>query len=161
MKSCFARMFRGWRLDRNPLRRPGDRAETVIVIWLFAIFAVVVPFATRAAAGWMGTFEEHARVTALASRYEVTAKTLENAPPAGAVMLTQTWVSAVWTAPDGGRRTGLIEVPASAQRGSPERIWVTGNGAATAPPLPAAEVAGLADRAALAAILVLICLFLT
>jgi len=161
MKPCFARMFRGRRLDRNPLRRRGDRAETVIVIWLFATFAVVAPFIVRAAAGWTGRSEEHARVTALATRHEVTAKTLENVPPAGAIMLTQTWVSAVWTAPDGRRRTGLIEVPASAQQGSSEQIWVTSSGDVTAPPLPAVEVAGLADRAALGAILVLICLFLT
>jgi hypothetical protein len=119
MKSCFARMFRGRRLDRNPLRRTGDRAETVIVIWLFAAFAafaVVAPFAVRAAAGW--------------------------------------------TAPDGRRRTGVIEVPASAQRGTAERIWVTSDGVVTAPPIPAAEVAGLADRAAIGSILVLTCLLL-
>src|SRR5580658_2260947 len=160
MKSCFARMFRGRRLDRNPLRRPGDRAETVIVIWLFAAFAVVAPFAVRAAAGWTGTLAEHARVMALATRYEVTARTLEQAPPAGSIMLTLTWADAGWTAPDGRRRTGVIEVPASAQRGTAERIWVTSDGEVTAPPIPAAEVAGLADRAAIGSILVLTCLLL-
>jgi hypothetical protein len=162
MKSWFVRTFRGRRLDRNPLRRPRDRAETVIGICLLVAFAAAAPFTARAAAAWTRTLAEHARVTALATRYEVTAITLEKPPPASNApytLITQTWVSAKWTAPDGRQRTGPIQVPDSTQKGSSERIWVAGNGDVAAP-LPMTEIARLADRTAFGAIMVLICLFL-
>ena len=44
MTSWFARTIRGWRLDRNPLRRPSDRAQTVIGVWLLVALAVLAPF---------------------------------------------------------------------------------------------------------------------
>jgi hypothetical protein len=122
MKSWFVRMFRGRRLDRNPLRRRSDRAETVIGIWLLVACAAAAPFTARAAAGWTRTLAEHARVTALASRYEVTAITLEKAPLASATPytpITQTWVSARWTAPDGRQRTGPIQVQTARRRAPP------------------------------------------
>jgi hypothetical protein len=164
MKSWFVRMFRGRRLDRNPLRRPSDRAETVAGICLLVAFAAAAPFTVRAAAAGTRTLAEHSRVTALATRHEVTAITLEKAPPASDTpytLITQTWVSAKWTAPDGRQRTGQIRVPDSTPEGSPERICVTGNGDVAAPPLPMTEIGGLADRAAFGAIMVVIFLFLT
>jgi hypothetical protein len=159
-EAWFARMFRGRRLDRNPLRRPSDRAETIIGIMLLVAFFAAAPFTARAAAAWTRALAEHARITALSTRYEVTAITLEEAPSASSTLMNQTWVGAQWTAPDRRQRTGPIQVPASTQKGSSERIWVAANGDVVAPPLPVAELAALADRAAFAAITVLICLFL-
>lgn len=160
MTSRFARLIRGWRLDRNPLRRPSDRAEAVIVFWLLVAFAVIAPLTARAAAAWAHAVAEHTRVSALATRYEVTAITLEKAPPPRRTLMTQPQVDAAWIAPDGRHRTGQVQVPAGTQQGSSERIWVDGAGDPVAPPLPAAKVAGLADRAACAAIALLIGLFL-
>jgi hypothetical protein len=163
MKSWFMRMFRGRRLDRNPLRRPSDRAETVIGIWLLVACAATAPFTARAAADRTRTFAEHARVTALATRHEVTAVTLEKAPTASDppyTLITQTRVSAAWTAADGRQRTGQIQVSDGTQKGSPERIWVTGNGDVAAPPLPTTEIARLASRVAFGVITALIFLFL-
>jgi hypothetical protein len=159
MKSWFVRMYRGRRLDRNPLRRPIDRTETVIGIWLLVGCAAAAPFTARAAAAGTRTLAGQARITALATRHEVTAITLEKAPPAGntsSTPIAQTWVSATWTAPDGRQRTGWIQVPDSTRKGSPERIWVTGNGDVAAPPLPVTGISLLAGRAAFGAITVLI-----
>jgi hypothetical protein len=160
MKSWLVRYFRGRRLDRNPLRRPSDRAATVIGIWLIVVFAVIAPFTARSTFTWTRALAEHARVTALASRYEVTAITLEQAPARSTLLTAQRWVSASWTAPDGRQRTGPIQVPASTQKGTSERIWVASDGDVVAPPLSAAGIAGLADRAALGANVVLTGLFL-
>lgn len=163
MKSWIAGMFRVRRLDRNPLRRPSDRAETLIGVLLLVAFAVAVPLTARAAAAGTRALAEHSRLTALATRHEVTAITLEKAPPAGDTsytLITQTWVSAEWTAPDGRQRTGQIQVPHSTPEGSPKRIWVTGSGDLAAPPLPETEMGGLADRAAFGAVMVVIFLFL-
>ena len=59
MTSRLVRTFRGRRLDRNPLRRPSDRAETVAGIVLVVAFAVAAPFTVRAAAGGMHAFAQH------------------------------------------------------------------------------------------------------
>lgn len=163
MTSWFGRMFRGLRLDRNPLRRPGDRAGTLIGIWLLVALAAAAPFTGRAAAAWTRTRAEQVRATVLATRYQVTAITREQASPVidtPYTMITQMWVSANWTAPDGRQRTGPIQVPASTRKGSSERIWVDGNGEVAAPPLPITAIAQLTDRAAVTAIMALICLFL-
>ncbi len=156
--SWFVRMVRGRRLDRNPLRRPIDRAETVIGIWLLVACAAAAPFTARAAAAGTRPLAEHARITALATRHEVTAITLEKAPPAGnapCTLNTQAWASAGWTDRDGRQRTGLIEVPGGTRKGSAERIWVTGNGDVAAPPLSVNEIGQLATRAAFGAVIAL------
>jgi len=44
----LARLIRGRRLDRNPLRRGSDRAETVVL----AAFLAIAPFAAHAAGSW-------------------------------------------------------------------------------------------------------------
>ena len=47
--SCLARLLRGRRLDRNPLRRGSDRAETIVIGALLAAFLAAAPFAAHAA----------------------------------------------------------------------------------------------------------------
>ena len=50
--SWLARLLRGRRLDRNPLRRGTDRAETVVFGALLAGFLAAAPFAAHAAGAW-------------------------------------------------------------------------------------------------------------
>ena len=50
--SWLARLLRGRRLDRNPLRRGSDRAETIVLGALLAGFLAAAPFAAHAAGGW-------------------------------------------------------------------------------------------------------------
>ncbi|HTU76632.1 MAG TPA: hypothetical protein VMG38_24195 [Trebonia sp.] len=72
-KSWLARTFRGRRLDRNPLRRRSDRAESVVAIVSMAVFAIAAPFVVRAAAADAYLQAQQARATAVATRQEVSA----------------------------------------------------------------------------------------
>jgi len=145
MRSWLARTFRGRRLDRNPLRRRSDRAETAIGIALMVAFAIGAPFPLRATAIAAYSSAQHARAGAIATRQEVTAVTLQAAPTNGE---GQSWTSAAWTAPNGQRRTGQVQVDDGTLKGSTERIWVTWSGDQAPPPLPAQEVSQLAVAAA-------------
>ncbi|HUN31835.1 MAG TPA: hypothetical protein VMU95_07425 [Trebonia sp.] len=156
MKSWLARTLRGRRLDRNPLRRRSDRAETLATIVLVAAFAIAAPFTVHATAAGAYSLAKQARSAALAARQEVTAVTLEAAP---AHALTRT-AAARWTAPDGRARTGQVQVNDTAAKGTAERIWVTWSGDVAAPPLSASESAQLADLTALGAGLGLAVFFL-
>lgn len=163
MSTWIARAYRGRRLDRNPLRRPSDRAETLIGIWLLVLFAVTAPLIVHAAVTTTGHVASDARATALATSHQVTATTVQAAPAAVQTPYTldTSWVNARWTAPDGKRQTGQIQVDDSTGRGSRERIWVTASGRLVAPPLPAGQVSELADWAELISSLVVIAVFLT
>lgn len=161
MASWLARAFRMRRLDRNPLRRPSDRAETIADIFLVVAFVVALPFTVLAALTGTYTFAQDARATALATRQEVAAVTLEAAPSAAKASWARSWVSATWAAPDGRQRTGQLLVDDGTPRGSAERIWVTRSGDTAPPPLPASEFSQLADLAAVIAGMMLAALLLT
>jgi hypothetical protein len=50
VRTCWLRpVLRGLRLDRNPLRRGLDRAETVVLGVLLALFLAGAPFAAYTA----------------------------------------------------------------------------------------------------------------
>jgi hypothetical protein len=155
-------MYRGRRLDRNPLRRPSDRAETLIGLWMLVLVAVLIPVVARAAALTTEHIASDARITALATLHQVTATTVEAAPtlsstPYGSV---DTWpVNATWTA-DGSLHRGQIQVAASSPRGSRERIWVTTAGNLNPPPLTASQVTGLKKDAAMISLPVMILMYL-
>jgi hypothetical protein len=149
----WERWLRSWWPDSNPLRRPCDRAQTVILTGLLITFLILAPalalFAARLAYG----AAVHAQRTQLSTRHQVAASLLSNAPAAsysgyGTLQLPE--VRAAWTAPDGQRRIGVIEAPGNAKAGTKVMIWVDAAGWLTAPPLEHAQVTG---QEALAAIL--------
>ena len=103
----LGRWWRGWRPDRNPLRRRSDRAETLILGVLVAAGLAGAPLAAHAAASWthaMSAREAHAQQAAL---HLVPATLLEPAQPE--------WVyseaNARWRAPDGHLMTGQVPAP--------------------------------------------------
>jgi len=157
--ACWpARLLRGWRLDRNPLRRGSDRAETVVLGALLAAFLAAVPFAAHAAGSWAyATYAREAQAQRAVLR-QVPATVLQ-APPkltafpgAGVVPLG---VDARWRAPDGQVRTGLLFVPADATAGSIVLVWVDHAGRLADPPLGRAQLATRAQLAEEAAVGVL------
>jgi hypothetical protein len=88
----LAQLVRGWQLDRNPLRRACDRAETAVLGALLATFLAAVPFG-------------RAQLTARAQlARELTAVALGIALVA-AIWLTRrgAWIAAGWLP---GTRTG-------------------------------------------------------
>ena len=77
--SWLARLLRGRRLDRNPLRRRSDRAETIMLGTLLAGFLAAAPFAANAAGGWAHASAVRDAQAQRASLVQVTATLLRRA----------------------------------------------------------------------------------
>jgi hypothetical protein len=142
----------GRRLDRNPLRRPADRIETVVLLTLLAAFFAGAPFAARAAADW--TYGHSLRVEqAEQATFRQVPAVLLHAPDisrfALAAGMSMTEVS--WTAPNGRPRTGSAPAPITATAGSTVLVWITADGDLTSPPMLPSQVsdgAGLSGATA-------------
>lgn len=162
MNSWLVRTLRGRCLDRNPLRRRSDRAETIIAVCLLVALAVTLPFAISVAATRTYALAHRERVTALMTRRPVAAVTMQAAPPqprAPYSLIARAWVPAKWPTPGGSPRTGNIEVAAGTPKDTPEPVWITKSGNLAAAPLPAAECAELATLGAAGAAMALCALF--
>jgi len=140
------RFVRGRRLDRNPLRRPADRVETIAAALLLMALLVGAPLAALASGTWARTMAQRAEVAQAASRHQVTAVVLTAAGPAtpGSWNLTS-MTPARWTAPDGTVVTRDLPVPAYTSAGMTVRVWTTRDGQLTSPPMGESEVANLTD----------------
>ena len=139
--SRLRRFLRGWRLDRNPLRRRSDRAETAIIGLLFAAFLAGVPLAWHFAGSWAySAFAREARVE----------QAVEHQVPATLLKATPGWstsgtgaapdVEVQWKAPDGQLRTGSVFVPNGAAAGTTVTVWVNRDGQLADPPLQQIQV---------------------
>ena len=145
----LARLLRGRRLDRNPLRRGSDRAETVVLGALLAAFLATAPFAAHAAGGWAHARAVRDAQAQRASLVQVTATLLRSAPVlTGYGSASGFAVEARWRAPDGPVRTGELLVTADVAAGHSTRIWVDRTGRLTSPPLSADQMTGRAQLAA-------------
>ena len=156
----ISRLVQGQRLDRNPLRRGTDRAETVILAALLAAFLGGAPFAAQATATWSNTAFLRQLHTQQATVHQVRATLLE-APVRGggyaAVLASQ--ADARWTAPDGHAQTGLITAPPQARAGSTVLIWTSQSGNPVTP-LQRGDISQQDALAAAAAVTVLAVLLL-
>jgi hypothetical protein len=100
----LARLVRGRRLDRNPLRRACDRAETVILGAVIAGFLAAAPFAAHAAGNWAYAASGREAQAQRAGLSEIPATLLQapahvtSYPGAGSFPPS---VDARWRAPDG------------------------------------------------------------
>jgi hypothetical protein len=77
----LGRLLRGRRIDRNPLRRGSDRAETAVVGLLLAAFLAGAPLAAHAAGSWAyiaSAREQHVQQALL---YQAPAAALAFVPP--------------------------------------------------------------------------------
>jgi len=151
MNAWLSRFVRGYRPDRNPLRRASDLAETAMLVGLVIAFAVAAPFTARESSAWAYAREHRAQLEQEASRQQVTALVLNTAPGGGG------WsgpldpqVTARWTAPDGRVVTGEVPVTLGTAAGTTVRVWVTRDGQLASEALTDSQVAG---EAALAGIL--------
>jgi hypothetical protein len=145
----LARLLRGRRLDRNPLRRGSDRTETVMLGALLALFLAAVPFAAHAAGSWGYASAARAAQAQQASRLQVTV-TLSRPKPvlSGYGSASAFVVDAWWRMPDGRIRTGELYVTADVAAGHTTRIWVDQTGRLTGPPLTRDQLTGRAQLAA-------------
>jgi len=151
--SWLARLLRGRRLDRNPLRRGSDRAETLVLGALLAAFLAAAPFAAHTAGSWGYAAAARAAQAQRASLHQVTAALLRPEPvlssygSASAVV-----VAARWRVPDGRIRTGQLYVTADVAAGHTTRVWVDQAGRLTGPPLTRDQLAGRGELAAVVAV---------
>lgn len=133
----MGRMLRGWRFDRNPLRRDTDRAETIIILVLLAAFGCAAWFGAHTAASWSaaGTVRE---MQAQQSSFRQVRAVLLDRPVStsvyGANLGPQ--AQARWTAPDGSKHTGFVAAPSDAPIGSTVLIWVDHSGNQVTPLQP-------------------------
>jgi hypothetical protein len=143
------RLVRGVRwlgLDRNPLRRGIDRAETAVRLGLVVMILTVVPAAALLAGRWA----YHSAVTQVraqdAATHTASAILLESAPTIGEpdpyAGAQVAWVPARWVAPDGPVRTGDVLAPVGAKRDSLVRTWVDDAGDFVDPPPGHSEIVG-------------------
>jgi hypothetical protein len=151
--SRMRRFVRGWRPDRNPLRRRSDRVETAILGLLFVIFLAGVPLAWHFAGSW--AYPAYAR-QAKAERalvHQVPATLLKTAPGWSASG-PGAEVDVRWTAPDGQTHTAPVFIPDGAAAGSTVIVWINQAGQLTDPPLQQAQVASRAQLARVLAVIV-------
>jgi hypothetical protein len=148
--SRLARLARSLRPDRNPLRRATDRAEAALMVGLVAVFLAGAPIAAIMA--WHLTSAAGLR-SEQAARHRVRAVLLRDVPgpvsmPYGIVTLP---TLALWTAPDGSSRTGLVNARSGARAGTAVMIWTSESGRPLGPPLPHGRVTAQAALAAFSA----------
>lgn len=149
----MGRFVRGRRLDDNPLRRASDRAETLVLLVLAAIFLVCAPLAAPACGAWAHAMAQRTQLAQAASRSQVTAVVL--AAPAPKAVGYGDFVSkaeARWTAPSGTVVTGLVPAPAGTRVGARLAVWTTRDGHPSSQPLGASQVAFLTAFGEVAAV---------
>ncbi len=148
--SRLGRFVRARRLDRNPLRRPSDRAESVVLAVLVIAFIAAAPFTALACGAWAHAIAHRVQAAQQASRYQIPAVVLQvpqGSQAAGYAALAPE-AQARWTAPDGKVVSGEVPVPATAAVGTVTRVWITRDGQLTDAPLEDTQVASQADLAA-------------
>jgi len=140
----LGRLVRGWRPDRNPLRRTSDRAELAVLGALLTAFLAGAPFAAHAAGSWtyaISAREAHLQQTTL---HQVRATLLTGSAPWSATAYGAE-ANARWTAPDGQVRTGPVLLPNGATAGSTVMVWTDQSGQLTDPPLQATQIVSRVD----------------
>jgi hypothetical protein len=158
----LGRVLRGWRPDRNPLRRASDRAETAVVALLVTAFLAAAPFTALASGGWAHAMARHAQLTQEASWRQVPALVLSVSSGGGGYADPDAQAQARWTAPDGKVITGEIPVPVGTVAGATVPEWVASDGQLTDAPLQNSQVssseyfAGVFGVIALATVLAII-----
>ena len=145
----LARLLRGRRLDRNPLRRGSDRVETAVLGVLLAAFLAIAPFAAHAAGSWGYAAAARAAQAQRASLHQVSAALLRPEPVLSNYGSASAFVvEARWRAPDGRVRAGQLFVTADVATRHATRLWVDQAGRLTGPPLTRDQLAARGELAA-------------
>lgn len=156
IQGCWLlRAIRGARPDRNPLRRGIDRLETCLLVGLFAVMAVVTPFAARLAGHASYAAALQARQGQLANRHHVQAVLTRNAGPVSEYSLSAYVLTpATWASVTGVRRSGEVPAAPGSRKDTSISVWTDRNGYLDSPPLDVSEAASQADAATIGAIAV-------
>jgi hypothetical protein len=139
--SRLGRLVRRWRLDRNPLRRAADRAETAVLALLAAAFLIGTPFAALATGAWMHGTARQEQLAQQASQRQVTAVVRAVAAPVADGGQLAWEAQARWRAPDGPEVTHEVPVPPDTPVGAALRVWTNRRGDLATAPLLDSQVA--------------------
>ena len=150
----LGRNLRGLRLDRNPLRRGSDRAETAMLALLLAVFLAAAPLLAHAAGSWAYAASAREAQVQRAALHQVPATLLQAAAP-GSIGTGGAETLARWKAPNGQMRTGQVFVLSAAPAGSTVMVWMDQAGHLTDSPLQHSQVTGRADMARVLAVVAL------
>ena len=141
----LGRFLRGYRLDRNALRRASDRLETIMLAALVVAFVAGAPFAAQASGAWVHAISRHAQLEQEASIRQVPAVLLEAATTSSSVDAygpSQADARARWTAPDGKVVTGDVPTELGVPAGAHVTVWSTFDGQVATAPLRDTQVSG-------------------
>ncbi len=117
----------------NPLRRTSDRFESWVSCFLMLVLVLGLPAAALGAGLVAYESSERTVQTQSAERQQVDARVTSVDEKAGGNARQQARVR--WTDDDGTARTGTAPVTRNTQEGATVRVWVTGDGAVTGPPM--------------------------
>src|SRR6516164_807232 len=134
----LGRLAHGLWLDRNPLRRRSDRAETAMLGVLLTVFLAGAPVAAHAAGSWTYATSAREAQAQQATSHQVPATLLQAGQSAGGYGAE---ANARWRAPGGHVVTGQVFVPNTAAAGSTVMVWIDQAGQLTDSPLNASQVA--------------------
>lgn len=138
--AALRRAVAGWaRLlgpGRNPLRRPVDRLQGIILLTVVLIGLAVVPIALLVGQE-VRQRQEQAAELASVDRYEVAAELTQNVQFAVTDNEAQSLypTSAIWQLPNGPVYSGSILAPSGSSKGERVMIWVSADGNPVAEPL--------------------------
>ena len=132
------RMARGLWPDRNPLRRPIDRVESLIMAGLAIAFLAVAPLAAAVAADAVHSNGAYTVQAQRANWHQVSAVLLSSALVSGDGY--QPSVVAIWAAPNGAVRIGMVPAPPVPRVGAKVMVWVNAAGWQTGRPLQPSQV---------------------
>jgi hypothetical protein len=146
----------GLRPDRNPLRRPVDRLESMLVLGLLAVFLVATPLIAFGVGRWAWDSAAATARTEQAAWHRVSAVVLQGVPapkndPYGAIYLAQ--VPVRWIAQDGTAHTGQVATETGVRTGAKVTVWTGPSGRLTGAPLGHAQIAHQAAFAGLMSVL--------
>ncbi|TKV61205.1 hypothetical protein FDO65_06170 [Nakamurella flava] len=126
----------GLRVWRNPLARPGDRCESLLVLFLVALWALAAPIiAVAGSAAWPGISEriEHDRSGVVA--VDAVLVTGTPPPPTRMSMPVDHAAVAQWTDRSGATVQGPVTVPSGSMAGGPVQVWLAQDGSVVPQPM--------------------------
>ncbi|MFC4119900.1 hypothetical protein [Nonomuraea zeae] len=133
--------LRLYRPDGNPLRRPSDRRESVLVLAaLFLTLLSVWPAMLIGQSAYDAALQDER--AGPGARHQVTATLLEDAPTTRVsfteIPAERPTAAARWTTPAGEERVAQVPAPARAKAGAVVTVWLDTYGEPASPPTDAA-----------------------
>lgn len=145
----------GLRVWRSPLARPGDRFESLLVVFVVALWALAAPvIAVMASAAWPGISERIEANRAGVVAVDAVLVTGTPPPPTRMSMPVDHASIAQWTDRSGVSVQGPVTVPSGSMAGEHLQVWLAPDGTVVPQPMTPTTACALLVFCAVAAWLV-------